>query len=160
MFSEELDELIRIAVKDGMLTGMEMDVLVAKADALGIDRNEFLMVLQDRLEARREVLDKEEEERWNHLAELLDKCFQKHLHAFSRCGFEMGITKLFALFHLAWINNELRNLMVSVIDESCSRIYFKRCANYHKNICHAHNIYCYIHAIYVFPEHDDIRTQL
>ncbi len=73
MFSEELDELIRIAVKDGMLTGMEMDVLVAKADALGIDRNEFLMVLQDRLEARREVLDKEEEERWNHLAELLDE---------------------------------------------------------------------------------------
>jgi hypothetical protein len=70
MFNEEIDELIRIAVKDGVVTQTEWNILESRAEALGIDRDELIMVLDDKLDARREELQKEDEERWDRLFQL------------------------------------------------------------------------------------------
>lgn len=55
MYNEELEQLITIALEDGVLTEKEKQVLYKKAQSLGIDRDEFEMVLNSRLaKARRE----------------------------------------------------------------------------------------------------------
>jgi len=70
MFNEEIDELIRIAVKDGVVTQTEWDILESRAEAMGIDRDELIMVLDDKLDARREELQQEDDERWDRLFQL------------------------------------------------------------------------------------------
>ena len=70
MFNEEIDELIRIAVKDGVVTQTEWNILESRAEAMGIDRDELIMVLDDKLDARREELQQEDDERWDRLFQL------------------------------------------------------------------------------------------
>ena len=49
MYNEELENLIDAALADGVLTEKEKQVLFKKAQALGVDLDEFEMVLDARL---------------------------------------------------------------------------------------------------------------
>lgn len=49
MYNKELENLINIALEDGVLTDKEKQVLSKKAEALGVDLDEFEMVLDARL---------------------------------------------------------------------------------------------------------------
>jgi uncharacterized tellurite resistance protein B-like protein len=46
MYNEQLEKLIEMALLDGVLTEKEKQVLFKKAEALGIDLDEFEMVLE------------------------------------------------------------------------------------------------------------------
>ena len=52
MYDPHLEKLIEIALEDGVLTDKERSVLFKKAQSLGIDSDEFEMVLESRLKAR------------------------------------------------------------------------------------------------------------
>lgn len=52
MYDPHLEKLIEIALEDGVLTDKERSVLFKKAQSLGIDSDEFEMVLLSRLKAR------------------------------------------------------------------------------------------------------------
>ena len=52
MYDPQLEKLIEIALEDGVLTEKERSVLFKKARSLGIDSDEFEMVLESRLKAR------------------------------------------------------------------------------------------------------------
>ena len=56
MYDEQLEKLIEIGIKDGVLTQTERKVIVNKAIKLGIDEDEIIMVLEDRLEERRKAM--------------------------------------------------------------------------------------------------------
>ena len=49
MYNEQLEELINAALEDGVLTEKEKQVLFKKAQSMGIDLDEFEMVLDARL---------------------------------------------------------------------------------------------------------------
>ena len=49
MYNEKLEELIDAALADGVLTEKEKQVLFKKAQEMGIDLDEFEMVLDSRL---------------------------------------------------------------------------------------------------------------
>ncbi len=49
MYNEELEQLIDAALADGVLTDKEKKVLFKKAESLGVDHDEFEMVLDARL---------------------------------------------------------------------------------------------------------------
>lgn len=49
MYNEKLEALISAALADGVLTEKEKQVLFKKAEAMGIDLDEFEMVLDSRL---------------------------------------------------------------------------------------------------------------
>lgn len=56
MYSKQLESLIKAAMTDGVLTESEREILYKKADAEGIDRAEFDMVLNARIfEAQQEA---------------------------------------------------------------------------------------------------------
>lgn len=56
MYSKQLESLIKAAMTDGVLTESEREILYKKADAEGIDRAEFEMVLSARIfEAQQEA---------------------------------------------------------------------------------------------------------
>ena len=57
------------------------------------------------------------------------ECLQQHLHALCGCGSEVGETQMRALFHLSWVNHELRHFMVGVVDKPCCRIDLQRGAD-------------------------------
>ena len=61
MYSEELEKLIEIAVLDGVLTDQERQVLYKKAASLGIDMDEFEVVLAARLFEQQEKIKAKEE---------------------------------------------------------------------------------------------------
>jgi len=52
MYSENLDKLIELALADGVLTDIEKQVLFRKAEAEGIQHDEFEMVLEGKLQLR------------------------------------------------------------------------------------------------------------
>ena len=52
MYDPHLEKLIEIALEDGVLTDKERSVLFKKAQLLGIDSDEFEMVLESRLKSR------------------------------------------------------------------------------------------------------------
>ena len=56
MYNKELENLIDIALEDGKLTEQEQKVLKKKAEDLGIDSDEFEMVLAQRLQSRKKDL--------------------------------------------------------------------------------------------------------
>ena len=60
MYDEQLEKLIEIGIKDGVLTETERRVIVNKAIKLGIDEDEITMVLEDRLEERKKTLNVQE----------------------------------------------------------------------------------------------------
>ncbi len=49
MYNERIEALIRVAIADGKLTDKEKQILFRKAEAMGIDLDEFEMVLEGRL---------------------------------------------------------------------------------------------------------------
>ena len=49
MYNEEIEKLIELALADGELTEKEKQVLFKKAEAAGIDLDEFEMVLDAKL---------------------------------------------------------------------------------------------------------------
>ena len=49
MYSEQMEQLISAALADGVLTEKEKQILFKKAESLGIDLDEFEMVLDARL---------------------------------------------------------------------------------------------------------------
>ena len=53
MYDEQLEKLIEIGIKDGVLTETERRVIVNKAIKLGIDEDEIMMVLEHRLEEKK-----------------------------------------------------------------------------------------------------------
>ena len=46
MYNEKLEALITAALADGVLTDKEKNLLFKKAEAMGIDRDEFELVLE------------------------------------------------------------------------------------------------------------------
>ena len=59
MYNEQLEELIDAALADGVLTEKEKQVLFKKAQSMGIDLDEFEMVLDARL-VKKQQADKEQ----------------------------------------------------------------------------------------------------
>ncbi|MEY4659601.1 MAG: hypothetical protein RJB36_1367, partial [Bacteroidota bacterium] len=49
MFNEQLEKLIEMALMDGELTEKEKQILFKKAESLGVDLDEFEMVLEAKL---------------------------------------------------------------------------------------------------------------
>ena len=57
MYNEKLEALITAALADGILTDKEKDILFKKAEAMGIDRDEFDLVLDGRLAKRKKEME-------------------------------------------------------------------------------------------------------
>ena len=57
MFNEKLEALITAALADGVLTDKEKNLLFKKAEAMGIDRDEFELVLEGRLAKRKKEME-------------------------------------------------------------------------------------------------------
>lgn len=56
MYSPELENLINIALTDGAITDKERQILLRKAESLGIDLDEFEMVLESRIYEKEQSL--------------------------------------------------------------------------------------------------------
>lgn len=57
MYNEKLEALITAALADGVLTEKEKQILCKKAEAMGIDRDEFELVLDGRLAKRKKEME-------------------------------------------------------------------------------------------------------
>lgn len=57
MYNEKLEALISAALADGVLTDKEKNLLFKKAEAMGIDRDEFELVLDGRLAKRKKEME-------------------------------------------------------------------------------------------------------
>ena len=57
MYNEKLEALITAALADGLLTDKEKNLLFKKAEAMGIDRDEFDLVLEGRLAKRKKEME-------------------------------------------------------------------------------------------------------
>lgn len=57
MYDEKLEALITAALADGMLTDKEKEILFKKAEAMGVDRDEFELVLDGRLAKRKKEME-------------------------------------------------------------------------------------------------------
>ena len=57
MYNEKLEALITAALADGVLTDKEKNLLFKKAEAMGIDRDEFELVLDGRLAKRNKEME-------------------------------------------------------------------------------------------------------
>ncbi len=49
MYDERIEALIKVAIADGKLTDKEKEILFRKAKSMGLDLDEFEMVLEGRL---------------------------------------------------------------------------------------------------------------
>ena len=56
MYNEQIDSLINLALTDGDLTEKEKQILFKKAESLGIDLDEFEMVLEAKLFDKKKTL--------------------------------------------------------------------------------------------------------
>ena len=57
MYNEKLEALITAALADGVLTDKEKEILFKKAEAMGIDHDEFELVLDGRLAKRKKEME-------------------------------------------------------------------------------------------------------
>ena len=57
MYNEQIESLITAALADGVLTEKEKQILFKKAEAMGIDRDEFELVLVGRLAKRKKEME-------------------------------------------------------------------------------------------------------
>ena len=62
MYNEQLEKLVEMALMDGELTEKEKQVLFKKAEALGVDLDEFEMVLEAKLYKKQESMKSEKAE--------------------------------------------------------------------------------------------------
>ncbi len=58
MYNEQLEKLIDLALADGVLTEKEKQILFKKAENLGVDLDEFEMVLDAKLHEKQKLSDK------------------------------------------------------------------------------------------------------
>ena len=56
MYNEQIEKLIEMALMDGELTEKEKQVLFKKAEAMGIDLDEFEMVLDAKLFEKKQAM--------------------------------------------------------------------------------------------------------
>jgi hypothetical protein len=62
MYNEQLESLINAALVDGELTEKEKQILFKKAEAHGIDLDEFEMILEGRLYEKKQSINKKDEQ--------------------------------------------------------------------------------------------------
>lgn len=60
MYNEQLEALIDAALADGVLTEKERSILLNKAEDMGVDADEFEMVLEGRLHKKQQEMKKEQ----------------------------------------------------------------------------------------------------
>ncbi len=74
-YDEKLERFIDLALEDGVITDKEREILFKKAEAFGVDLDEFEMVLDNRLNAQKRcAIDKDSQTRANS-----DMCVQSLL---------------------------------------------------------------------------------
>ena len=85
MYNEKLEALITAALADGVLTDKEKNLLFKKAEAMGIDRDEFDLVLDGRLAKRKKEMEAqapqaaEPEQKKRAIPQELDDLIQEYL---------------------------------------------------------------------------------
>lgn len=79
MYNEKLEALITAALADGVLTDKEKNLLFKKAEAMGIDRDEFELVLNGRLAKRKKEMEAKSAKKKGVIPQELDDLIKEYL---------------------------------------------------------------------------------
>lgn len=79
MYNEKLEALISAALADGVLTEKEKQVLFKKAEAMGIDLDEFELVLNGRLAKRKKEMEAKSAQKKGAIPQELDDLIKEFL---------------------------------------------------------------------------------
>lgn len=79
MYDEKLETLITAALADGVLTDKEKQILFKKAEAMGIDRDEFELVLNGRLAKRKKEMEAQATKKNGAIPQELDDLIKEYL---------------------------------------------------------------------------------
>lgn len=79
MYNEKLEALITAALADGVLTDKEKNLLFKKAEAMGIDRDEFELVLNGRLAKRKKEMEAKSAQKKGAIPQELDDLIKEFL---------------------------------------------------------------------------------
>lgn len=79
MYNEKLEALITAALADGVLTDKEKNILFKKAEAMGIDRDEFELVLNGRLAKRKKEMEAKSAQKKGAIPQELDDLIKEFL---------------------------------------------------------------------------------
>lgn len=79
MYDEKLEALITAALADGVLTDKEKNLLFKKAEAMGIDRDEFELVLNGRLAKRKKEMEAKSAQKKGAIPQELDDLIKEFL---------------------------------------------------------------------------------
>lgn len=79
MYNEKLETLITAALADGVLTDKEKQILFKKAEAMGIDRDEFELVLNGRLAKRKKEMEAQATKKNGAIPQELDDLIKEFL---------------------------------------------------------------------------------
>lgn len=79
MYNEKLEALITAALADGVLTDKEKNLLFKKAEAMGIDRDEFELVLNGRLAKRKKEMEEQAAKKKGAIPQELDELIKEYL---------------------------------------------------------------------------------
>lgn len=79
MYNEKLEALITAALADGVLTDKEKNLLFKKAEAMGIDRDEFELVLNGRLAKRKKEMEAKSAQKKGAIPQELDDLIKEYL---------------------------------------------------------------------------------
>lgn len=79
MYNEKLEALITAALADGVLTDKEKNLLFKKAEAMGIDLDEFELVLNGRLAKRKKEMEAKSAQKKGAIPQELDDLIKEYL---------------------------------------------------------------------------------
>lgn len=79
MYNEKLEALITAALADGVLTDKEKNLLFKKAEDMGIDRDEFELVLNGRLAKRKKEMEAKSAKKKGVIPQELDDLIKEYL---------------------------------------------------------------------------------
>ena len=79
MYNEKLEALITAALADGVLTDKEKNILFKKAEAMGIDLDEFELVLNGRLAKRKKEMEAKSAKKKGVIPQELDDLIKEYL---------------------------------------------------------------------------------
>lgn len=79
MYDEKLEALITAALADGVLTDKEKNLLFKKAEAMGIDLDEFELVLNGRLAKRKKDMEAKSAQKKGAIPQELDDLIKEYL---------------------------------------------------------------------------------
>lgn len=79
MYNEKLEALITAALADGVLTDKEKNLLFKKAEAMGIDLDEFELVLNGRLAKRKKEMEAQATKKNGAIPQELDDLIKEYL---------------------------------------------------------------------------------